>query len=300
MAMIRNRLYEKYRAELGPLLQEDLLTAEQFEEVIGTRLDKMPRILIDEPWGQGVLHYFTYEEDDLQVCVVPVYGYYASSEKVLVQLFTRLSGALTAQMDTQFQIHLYAGDQLAQRTFGLLQFGYMAETGILKTVLPCPQTLPGICIRTLGKEEIAENWDEIWRLTGAILTHLQQAPICYPCGEFTQTEYRDFFLEESTRLHGAFDSIGRMVGMIETNEEANRLISANSANIGEVYVTPEYRGTGLSDALLAYAQNCTGMQGAKVLWVEHGTANRNARRFWGRYFDSYEYEMDRTIRKITL
>lgn len=131
------------------------------------------------------------------------------------------------------------------------------------------------------------------------MTHLQQAPVFYPCGEFTEEGYRDFFLDGETQLHGAFDASGRMVGMIETNAEANGMIGGQSANVGEIYVIPEYRGTGLADALLAYAADFARKQGAEYLWVEHGTANPNARYFWGKYFESYEYEMDRTIRHLS-
>lgn len=292
-------LYEKYRAELGGCLQEDVLTQPQFAEVFGKRLDKMNRVTVDDSFGQGVMHYFTYEEDSNQVCVVPAYGYWASSERALIALFTLISAPLAEKRDTQFQVHLYAGDLQAQRVFAMLQFGYMAETGILKKELPRQGNHPGACIRTLCKEEIKDHWSEIWSLTHAIITHLQQPPVFYPCEEFTEEGYRDFFLDESTQLHAAFDTSGRIIGMIETNAEANAMIRIQSANVGEIYVTPEYRGTGLSDALLAFAVDFAREQGAEYLWVEHGTANPNARHFWGKYFESYEYEMDRTIRRLS-
>lgn len=286
-------LYEKYLAELGGLLQEDALTFSQFEEVFGGRLCKMNRAVIDD---SSVMHYFTYEEDAHQVCVIPAYGCWASSEKALVKLFMQVSTPLVAQRDTQFQVHLYAGDLQAHRTFAMLQFGYMAETGILKKRLPHPSKHPGVCIRTLSKEEITEKWDEIWSLTHAIIAHLQQAPVFYPCQEFSEAAYRDFFQDEETQLHAAFDDSGRMVGIIETNAEANAMLRVSSANVGEIYVIPEYRGTGLSDALLAYAAET---QEAEYLWVEHGTANPNARHFWGKFFESYEFEMDRTIHRLS-
>lgn len=288
-----SRLYEKYRTELGSLLQENTLTKAQFTQVFGNRLAKMNRAVID---GQGVMHWFVYDEETSQVCVIPAYGWWASSEKILVKLFTQIAAPLVEERSTRFQVHLYAGDLTAQRAFAMLQFGYMAETGILKTPLPLP-CHPGVQIRTLGKEEITEKWDEIWSLTGAILDHLKQSPVFYPCAEFQEDGYRDFFLDADTQLHGAFDASGRMVGMIETNAEACAMVSGTTANVGEIYVLPEYRGTSLSDALLAYAAAFARNRGAESLWVEHGTANPNARYFWGKYFESYEYEMDRTIVK---
>lgn len=291
-----NQLYEKYRAELCSLLGEDTLTCERFAEVFGARLSKMNHAVIDDSCGQGVMHWFAYEEGESRVCVIPAYGWWASSEKALVKLFTQIAAPLVEERNTQFQVHLYAGDLTAQRAFAMLQFGYMAETGILKKPLPLP-CCPGVHIRTLDKEEITEKWDEIWGLTNAILDHLKQSPVFYPCAEFQEDGYRDFFLDAGTQLHGAFDASGRMVGMIETNAEACAMVSGTTANVGEIYVLPEYRSTGLSDALLAYASGFARNRGAESLWVEHGTANPNARYFWGKYFESYEYEMDRTILK---
>lgn len=293
-----SRLYEKYRAELCSLLGEDTLTYERFAEVFGARLSKMNRAVVDDSCGQGVMHWFAYEEGESRVCVIPAWGWWASSEWALITLFSRISAPLAAEMDTCFQIHLYAGDRQAQRIFAMMQFGYMAETGILKMDLPHPDPLPNVGIRTLSREEITEKWDEIWALTGAILEHLRQAPVFYPCGEFSEEMYRDFFMDKDTHLHGAFDADGRLIGMIETNAEASQMVGSESANVGEIYVIPEYRGTGLADALLAFAVSFARKQGIEYLWVEHGTANPNARHFWGKYFEACEYEMDRTIPRI--
>lgn len=291
MTDIMKALYEKYAAEFTPLLQEDIMSLAQFEETYGTKLCQMNCIEHE----QGVLFYYTYKEGAVQVCVVPVYGYCAASERVLTELFSRLSAQLTAQAATQFQVHLYAHDLPAQRLFSMLQFGYMAETGIRKAALPAPPPNFGVMLRTLGKDELRQRWDEVWSMTSAILECLRQAPVFYPCEEFTEDLYRDFLLDEETQLHIAFDADGNMIGMIETNTDTNAATEAPTANVGEIYVLPAYRGTGLSDALLSYAADSVRRKGARYLWVEHGTANPNARRFWGKHFESYEYEMDRTI-----
>lgn len=296
--MFLKQLYEKYHAELGSLLQKKALTEAQFAEVYHPRLSRMNRVAVEDSSGQGVMHFYTYEEGSHLVCVIPACGWFASSERVLIKLFTQVAAPLVMEQDTLFQVHLYAGDQQAQRTFAMLQFGYMAETGILKHAPLFPCMHADARIRTLTKEEITENWDEVWSLTREILAHLRGAPVFYPCGEFTEDMYRDFFLDADTQLHGAFDASGRMIGIIETNAEASAVLHAPSANVGEIYVIPEYRGTNLSDALLAFAAASARKQGADILWVEHGTANPNARYFWGKYFESYEYEMDRTIQRL--
>lgn len=57
----------------------------------------------------------------------------------------------------------------------------------------------------------------------------------------------------------------------------------------------DYRGAGLARELLQYAQARAKHEGAEYMWVEHGTANPNARGFWNKYFSTYEYELVRTI-----
>ena len=107
-------------------------------------------------------------------------------------------------------------------------------------------------------------------------------------------------MDENTSVHIAFDENDRMVGMIETNSETDQMINGNikTANIGEIFVVDSLRKTGLSDALFCYAANYEKAKGIQCLWVEHGTANPNGRRFWNHYFDNYQCELDRIIEKI--
>ena len=77
------------------------------------------------------------------------------------------------------------------------------------------------------------------------------------------------------------------------HEEANPMIAdcEHSVNVGEIFVYPEYRGSGLSQQLLQFAENQAYQCGARYMWVEHGTANPEARAFWNRYFPTYQYEL---------
>lgn len=51
----------------------------------------------------------------------------------------------------------------------------------------------------------------------------------------------------------------------------------------------------LAEALLRYVEARAKCEGAEYMWVQHGTANPNARGFWNKYFSTYEYELVRTI-----
>ncbi|MCQ2456991.1 MAG: GNAT family N-acetyltransferase [Clostridia bacterium] len=246
----------------------------------------------------GIIYYRLSEDGGRRVCRIPSFGYYASSEKALSMLFSRLSEELIRTGDTRFEVHLWAHDTTSQRLFSLMQFGCIAESGIIKKELCTQENVVPFTLRTLGKEEICERWNEIWKMTSSIIDHLKASPIFYPSEEFTEEAYRDFFLDSDTALHVAFDGDGTPVGMIETNGEPCPHIGAASANVGEAYVIPELRGTGLADALFFHALRHEKDAGAVYLWVEHGTANPQARGFWGRYFDAFEYELDRFIGKI--
>lgn len=106
-------------------------------------------------------------------------------------------------------------------------------------------------------------------------------------------------MDADTELHVAFDRQNRMIGMVETNQEPDEMIGTQvkSVNIGEIYVLPEYRGSALAKELLKYAGEYERKRGADYLWVEHGTANPNARGFWNKYFETYAYELVRKIEK---
>lgn len=298
-AMIE-KLYQKYMSECSNTPVLDNVSLDTFQEKISKKLSVMNRICMDDGAGeQGVIYYSLRNKDGLQICSVPVYGYYASSEKTLSKLFCRLSDEVINNGSAEFQINLYAHDHEALKLFSMMQFGYIYEQGRLK-ITDEPYRFSGAyTIRTLTKDEIAKRWDEIWALTNAIVQHLRQAPVFYPGDEFTQEVYRAFFMDSETNLHIAFTQENKMIGIIESNSEPDFLAYQNtkSVNVGEIYVLPQYRGSALSKDLLHYAMNYEKQKGAEYLWVGHGTANPNARGFWNKYFKTYQYELVRKIEK---
>ena len=102
-----DKLYEKYMLECShnPVLRD--VTFEIFRERICDKLSDMNSIYIDNGVnGQGVLHYSLWSKDGIQICNVPVYGYYASSQKTLSKLFCKLSTEVINNGNTEFQINL--------------------------------------------------------------------------------------------------------------------------------------------------------------------------------------------------
>lgn len=292
-------MYEKYLLERSHnALLEDIGFV-SFKKMVNDKLSNMEYIRIDDgAKGQGILYYSLWREDSIQICNMPVYGYWASSEKILSKLFCKLSDEVMKSGDTQFQINLYAHDSEALKLFSMMQFGYRSERGRLEIDNPHHCFREEYTIKTLAKDEIEERWNEIWEMTNSIVCHLKQAPIFYPGYEFTEQIYKEFFMDSKTSLHVAFSKKNKMIGMIESNCESNLFdFQKRSVNVGEVYVIPEYRGSTLSKDLLQFVVDYEKQQGADYLWVVHGTANPNARGFWDKYFKTYQYELVRKIEK---
>ena len=297
--IVIEKLYEKYLLERSHnALLEDIGFV-SFKEMLNDKLSNMECICIDDgAKGQGILYYSLWKEDSIQVCNVPVYGYWASSEKILSKLFCKLSDEVINNGDTRFQINLYAHDSEALKLFSMMQFGYMSERGRLEIDNPHHCFSEDYTIKTLAKDEIEERWNEIWEMTNSIVYHLKQAPVFYPGYEFTEQIYKEFFMDSETSLHAAFSKKNKMIGMIESNCESDLFdFQQRSVNVGEIYVIPEYRGSTLSKDLLQFAVDYEKQQGANYLWVVHGTANPNARGFWNKYFKTYQYELVRKIEK---
>lgn len=87
--MIRN-LYEKYLFECShnSLLRDINFT--MFQEIVNNKLSNMYYIRIDDRENeQGIFYYSRWKKDNIQICDVPVYGYYASSKKIMSKLFCK-------------------------------------------------------------------------------------------------------------------------------------------------------------------------------------------------------------------
>lgn len=253
---------------------------------------------------------------------IPMIGY-GSSSKNRVQLLSRLFQQFAQDAfqgkKLQFEVKLYAHDNEIVKLFSMLQFGIQCEQGICdtKTVLDADITeinstpfsgqqkkvrylqKGGIVYREMDKQEMELRWCKVWELLRQLIDHLKESPVFYPGNEFTEEVYREFFFDTQTRVFVA-EKNQKLLGLIETNTSGNDVITMEEHcyNIGEAYVKPEYRGTQISKELITYASAMVKEQGARQMWVEHGTANPQARGFWGKYFSTYCYSMIREIKAI--
>ena len=84
---------------------------------------------------------------------------------------------------------------------------------------------------------------------------------------------------------------------MDASKNGNSFITDHSDyyNVGDIYVKRRYRGQLIAQKLLQHVNDVLRHEGISHLWVEHGTANPIARRFWNKYFTIYSYTSIRDI-----
>ena len=293
--------YAKYKKEMEMHSGIFLKSYEVYRTFLNQELNHISGfVYLEEGECLGYILYHTWEENGDIFCRVPEWGYGVCAqnrEKVISRLFQTLAEELAGEKLVHFSMNVYAHDQEIQRLFSFLEFGIQAEVGIYR--IEEVKAVEETCVRKISKDELEDKWDEIWRLLKQLIDHLKKSPVFYRGEEFTEEVYREFFADAGTNVYIA-ENQGSIIGLIEANEDTIAPIfeKGEAANVGEAYVLSEYRGTALSQELLYSACKDMAECGCRFAWVEHGTANPNARYFWNKYFQTYRYEMIRTINSI--
>ena len=293
--------YAKYKKEIETHPGILLKPYEEYRTFLHQELNNISGfVCLEEEKCLGYILYHTWEENGDIFCRIPEWGYGVwaqKREKVISRLFQALADELAGEKQVHFSMNVYAHDQEIQRLFALLEFGIQAEVGIYR--IEEVEAVEDTCVRKISKDELENKWDEIWHLLKQLIDHLKKSPVFYGGEEFTEEVYREFFTDAGTNVYIAEEK-GQIIGLIEVNEDTIETIfeAGKATNVGEVYVLPEYRGTALAQELLYFACKDMAAYGYRFAWVEHGTANPNARYFWNKYFQTYRYEMIRTIKGI--
>lgn len=294
-------LYKKYSAEMSMNTHAAPMNEEQFSAVVVDKLRSYTCLCArDGEAITGALFYSFRTENGRLLCDIPVYGYFASSLTLLEKLFQAVANAAMQHgMPVRFSVGLYAHDEEALRLFSLLQFGITAQRGV--RCIPAEEE-NAFDIRLISKEELAGFWDEIWALAEGIGQQLRNAPAFLPgeeLGEDGEDRCWRFFTADTTRVFGAFAE-GQLVGILETDDEEDDLVCMNHWNVrmGNAFLLPQYRGSGMAEALLRYAESYEAQRGAEYAWVEHSTANSVSRHFWNRYFENWCFRLERDVEQL--
>lgn len=290
--------YDSYKNEIETHANVFLKTYEDYCDFMKQELSAINGLVcMEDEKCLGYLLYNKWEENGETYCSIPEWGYGAieeKREKTISRLFQALADELVGEKTVHFSMNVYAHDTKIQRLFSFLEFGTQAEVGICKIEdIGVEKT---VRVRKIFKDELADRWDEVWSLLEQLINHLKKSPVFYGGEEFTEEVYREFFADAGTRVFIA-EKDGKVIGLIEANVDTISQVFSDgeAANVGEVYVLPEYRGTAVAQEVLGYACKDLAKDGYRYAWVEHGTANPNARYFWNKYFTTYRYEMIRTV-----
>jgi len=294
--------YENYKKEVAGFEFLPVKSFDDFKRYMNENMAGINGLVyLEEKECTAFLLYNVWEENKEIYCSIPEWGYGSVSknrEKAMSYLFQALASDIVSRGTVNFSVHLYAHDMEMQRLFSYMEFGIQAETGICS--LDGTNPADADFVRELQKEEVSNRWDEIWCLLEHLIQHLRMSPVFYPGKEFSEEVYKEFFMDEGTRVFAA-ENNDKIIGVIEANQDNISFLFSDreAANVGEVYVLPEYRRKNISYALLHYAKEKLLQSDYRYVWVEHGTANPNARYFWNRYFTTYKYEMIRRINQVS-
>lgn len=233
---------------------------------------------------------------------IPVWGYGIAGNqrrKVMSFMFQFLAKkVMNSNSKVQFNVKIYAHDREIISYFTLCQFGIICTDAIRTTLTTiCPKK--EVYCKEISNPEILDRKEQILKLYGLLVKHLQQSPVFYPGKEFTDEIYMQYILCDTTRMFAAFDG-EEIIGIMDASidKECFLLNSDKIYNVGDIYVEEAYRGKSAAQSILQYANNILKEEGAEKLWVEHGTANPNAAGFWDKYFENFTYTFVRDVINI--
>lgn len=280
------QLEKRSSSEIGKSIEEAVKDGHGVLYVDGDRL--LGYLLCTSHWGNS---------ENQNYCF-PVWGYGSiaeDSEKIISMLFQKLAEEHFNGRKIHYEFKFYPHDEKIIKLFSFMQFGIQCVEEIRCTD---EVVFEGEIqnIQELTRREIQTRWAEVWDLIFMLTDHLRKSPIFYPGEEFSEEIYKNYLLDEDTRLF-VYEIEGEIIGIIDASKNGNSFITDHNDyyNVGDIYVKRRYRGQLIAQKLLQHVNDVLRHEGISHLWVEHGTANPNARIFWNKYFTIYSYTLIRDI-----
>lgn len=244
-----------------------------------------------------------WKDDSWKHVYIPTFGLGIQSgcDRVTVAqrlLKKHLEVELSEKVKTRYEIKVFENDSELVNALFYEQFGLISLEGIKKIESGILTENDGLTYRKRSTEEIIKEQKEILALYHELVLHLQQAPVFYKGEEFTDENFVEYILMEESRFYAAHDR-NELIGiLVASRNEDPIFIDANLYSVGDIYVKPKFRQSGIAKRLLDFAESDLLNSGMEWLHVDHGTANINARLFWDRYFEKVIFSMIRDIEPI--
>lgn len=244
---------------------------------------------------------FLAQHNNIKKAISPIYGYGIKDGYdrpiIISLLFENAAAKLFKQNVGQYEIKVYANDKDVISSYVHNQFGILCTDAIKLIKTPIATSFSdGYSYCELSKKEIMGNKKELIELWRRLVLHLRKSPTFYPGIEFTDEVYWSHINSCSTRVFAAIKT-GKIIGIVDISDEGNSFINSDklTLNAGDLYIDKEYRGKNIAQELLQYVSESLIREGYKRIWVEHGTTNPNAIRFWDKYFSRFTYTLTRQI-----
>lgn len=241
------------------------------------------------------------ETDTVRTIYSPACGYAIQAGydrgKMISQLFQKSSETFIKEGVGNYQMKVYAHDRDVIESYVFNQFGLLCTDAIKWIQTPfCESLEASVQYKELTKQEIRVDAYQLISLWRNLVKHLQSSPTFYLGAEFTDEVYLDHIQQEDTRLFVAKDG-DRIIGIVDCSKEGNHFANRdeNTMNIGDLYIEEAYRGKNIAQSLLQFVSDKLKKEGYTRLWVEHGTTNPNALRFWDQYFSRFTMTLTRCI-----
>jgi len=231
----------------------------------------------------------------------PIYGYGIKKGidrgKIASLLFQHASENLLKLKVKGFEVKIYTHDIEVLSSFVLNQFGILCTDAIKNIDTPfCDTNINNLNCFEFSKHDMLLHKESLLKLWRDLANHLQASPTYYYGEEFTDDAYWEYINDINTRLFVAMDE-GEIIGVLDASCDGNCFANSDkyTINVGDLYLKSTYRGNNIAQELLQHVSNVLKKENYKRLWVEHGTTNPNAQRFWDRYFSRFTYTLTRNI-----
>lgn len=238
---------------------------------------------------------------DVNAISSPLCGYGISERydrgKIASLLFQHASEILCEKGVASYNITVYAHDMEVIKAYVLNNFGILCTDAIRIIDSPiCAEPTGKYTYEELSTNELEKKTEYLLKMWHKLVEHLRMSPTYYPGEEFTDSVYLDYIHEEDTRVFVVKEQ-ENIIGMIDVSMDSNNFVTReeDTANVSDLYLEPDFRGQNITQGLLLYVSNTLKKEGIKRLWVEHGTTNPTAQRFWGKYFYPFTYTLTRKI-----
>lgn len=205
--------------------------------------------------------------------------------RTLSALLSHAMESLYAQGVTSFALSCYAHDERTLHALALNGFGIRCCDLMARTKL-CATPPDSIELRPMRTEDIPQ----VLKLYRGLEAHMNRIPVCMPQERLTEQD-----LAAQDILIACANDMPIACLALEKGGETYLDNQSGTMHIGRTYCHPDFRGTGATAALVAYASDQLHQQDVKFLGVTCETLNPPAYRFWQKHFIPFTYSAVRRL-----